>query len=109
MKRNNADQNEKNAESGALFKSTCAALGQKILARIAQVKEAIFDESYETLQAHERLLRLALNEAEAAARETLYPHLVFPDLATEKIQAVVAWNAKAKLLRRSRNGLRPLV
>jgi hypothetical protein len=102
MKRNNANQSGKNAENMALFKNTCAALGRKILTRIAQVKEAIFNESSETLKTHERLLRLALNEAEAAARQTLYPHLVFPELAMEKVQAVVTWNTKAQSLRQPR-------
>jgi hypothetical protein len=108
MKRNNANQNGKNTKSAAIFKKSCAALGQKILARVAQMKEAIFNESYEALKAHERLLRLTLNEAEAAARQTLHPDLVFPDLAAEKIQAVVAWSEKARSLRRIRAGLRPL-
>jgi len=33
----------------------------------------------------------ALNEAEAAAWQTMFPHLVFPALATEKVQAAIAW------------------
>jgi hypothetical protein len=53
------------------------------------------------LGAPERLLRLALNEAEAAAWETMYPHLVFPALASEKAQAVAAWNAHQQSVWRS--------
>ena len=57
-----------------------------------EAKEAIFAESRGALDAQERMVRLALNEAEAVAWQTKYPHLVFPALATEKVQAVAAWN-----------------
>ena len=55
------------------------------------------------LRAQEHLLRLVLNEAEAAAWQTAYPDLVFPMLATEKVQAVIAWDAKRQALRRARH------
>lgn len=64
-------------------------------------KEVIFTESFKTLKTQERLLRLALNEAEAVAWQTMYPHLFFPVLATEKVQAVIAWNTKLQSLRRT--------
>lgn len=101
MKSNNTEQNGKNAESGTTFKNTCLASCQKILARIASVREAIFNESFEALKTHERLLRLALNEAEAAARQTMYPHLFFPTLAMEKVQAVIAWNTRWQSVRQT--------
>ena len=43
--------------------------------------------------------KLALNEAEALARQTNYPHLLFPALATEKIQTVEAWNERQQTVR----------
>ena len=92
MKSNHTEQNRKNAESGTTFKNTCLTSCQKVLARITSVKEAIFHESFAALKTREHLLRLALNEAEAAARQTMYPHLVFPALAMEKVQAVIAWD-----------------
>ena len=82
------------------FKSACVATCQNILARISAAREAIFDESFKTLRAQEHLLRLALNEAEAVSWETDYPHLVFPALATEKVQTVIAWNAQQRVIRR---------
>ena len=75
------------------------ASGRKIRAQLAGVKEAIFAESSRAFPAPERLVRLALNEAEAAAWQTKYPHLVFPALATEKVQAVAAWNARQQSVR----------
>lgn len=79
----------------------CVASCQKILAQINRTKAAIFAESRHALRAPERLLRLALNEAEAVAWQTAYPHLVFPTLATEKVQAVVAWNKTQQSMRRA--------
>jgi hypothetical protein len=105
MKSNNAEQKRKNAESGTTFTSTCLASCQKILAWIASAKEAIFNESFEVLKTHERLLRLALNEAEATARQTMYPHLVFPTLAMEKVQAVITWNTRVQSLQRTNMSL----
>jgi hypothetical protein len=74
---------------------TCLATCRKALAR---VKEAIFDESRQMLRANEQLLRLTLNEAEALAWQTAYPHLVFPTLATEKVQAVARWEKRQRSL-----------
>jgi hypothetical protein len=38
-----------------------------------------------------RILHLTLNEAEAVAWETGFPHLVFPLLAEEKASKAAAW------------------
>jgi hypothetical protein len=72
-----------------------------------KAKEAIFAESRDALKTQEQLLRLALNEAEALAWQTMYPHLVFPTLATEKVQAVVAWDARQRSVRRSTRVFNP--
>ena len=85
--------------------TACRKLCRKIKAQIAGVKEAIFAESSRAFSAPEQLVRLALNEAEAAAFQTEYPHLFFPTLATEKIQAVAAWNTHQQAVRRSRPGI----
>jgi hypothetical protein len=74
---------------------------RKIRAQMAGVKEAIFEEYNRVFSAPEQLVRLALNEAEAAAWQTQYPHLVFPALATEKVRAVAAWNVRQGSVRES--------
>ena len=48
-----------------------------------------------------RLLRLALNEAEALAWQTDFPHLVFPALAMEKAQATIRWHQRQRAVRRT--------
>ena len=85
--------------SGRLSRKTCGASCRKIRAQIAGVKEAIFAEYSRVFSAPERLVRLALNEAEAAAWQTRYPHLFFPTLAAEKVRAVAAWNARQQSVR----------
>jgi hypothetical protein len=50
------------------------------------------------VDAHQKLLRLAVNEAEALAYETDYPHLVFPALAEEKAQQVAAWETRQQVI-----------
>ncbi len=53
------------------------------------------------LERYPRVFRLALNEAEALAWETEFPHLVFPALALEKIRDVGKWHRRQTSIRRS--------
>ena len=68
---------------------------------IAQVKQNVLTEFAEQTGEHTRILRLALNEAEALAWQTDHPHLFFPSLATEKAQAALAWHRRQRALRSS--------
>jgi hypothetical protein len=101
MKLETTKNNPARSGRARAFGRVCAASCGKILAQITAAKAAIFAESYEALKAQERLLRLALNEAEATAWQTLYPQLVFPVLATEKVQAVMAWQARQQAVRQA--------
>jgi len=94
MKLNQWHKKRERFGSGRTFANACLASCQKVLARIRKAKEAIFTESQAALGTQEHLLRLALNEAEALAWQTAYPDLVFPDLATEKVRAVIAWQSR---------------
>jgi hypothetical protein len=102
MKRKTADQDTRNGSARRALKNACLAACQKVLERIAGARERILNESRGMLRAQEHLLQLALNEAEAAAWQTTYPDLVFPVLAAEKVQAVVAWDAKLQKVRGAR-------
>jgi hypothetical protein len=79
----------------------CIASCRKLIAQVQKAKRAILDEFRETGKAHEQLLQLALNEAEAVAWQTGFPHLVFPLLALEKAQAVAAWQTRQESIRRT--------
>ena len=83
------------------FGEACVKSCKGILAQIGRAKDAIFAEARDTLKVQDQMLRLALNEAEALAWQTLYPHLVFPALAAEKVQGVAAWNNHQRSTRRT--------
>jgi len=80
--------------------SQVTAACQQLIARIGEVRESIGSEFREILHGNDRLLQLALNEAEALAWQTPYPHLVFPTLALEKTQAVANWDTHQRAIRR---------
>jgi hypothetical protein len=48
-----------------------------------------------------RLLRLALDEAEALAWQTGFPHLWFPVLAKEKAEAIARWDWRQNRIRQA--------
>src|SRR2546423_15034603 len=86
----NADRQTKmDRDASVTLANICLVSCRKLVAQIE--KDAILAQFRDRLEAHEHLLRLALNEAEAIAWETEFPHLVFPMLATEKAQAVATW------------------
>jgi hypothetical protein len=77
------------------------SLCRKAVARIEKAKETIVSEFRDRLEEHGHLLRLAVNEAEALAWQTEYPHLLFPTLAAEKAQAVAKWHRRQWFFRRT--------
>jgi hypothetical protein len=98
MKPNKASQNQRNAELGSSFKSACLASCGKILAQIANAKAAAYNEWSTAVGTQERLLKLALNEAEATAWQTA--------LAAEKARSIVSWNLHQRVvLRRNPSAL----
>lgn len=93
--------NESNKGIGSRLGTLCLTSCQKLVAQIRNAKEAILAESRELLDAPDRMLRLALNEAEAMAWQTGYPHLLFPALATEKVRGVADWMQRQMSLQRN--------
>ena len=76
------------------FANRCKASYKTFVAEIEQARDMIVKEFNETLDTHGSLFRLALNEAEVLAEQTGYPHLFYPALATERVQAVAAWRQR---------------
>ena len=68
------------------------------LRRVAEYHAAGLDWDKTPSEA-QRMIRLALNEAEALAAQTGVPELVLPSLAEEKVRAVKTWAARQKTLR----------
>ena len=76
---------------------------QRVLAAIEQAKNQLKAQFTNLREDHEHMLHLALNEAEALAWQTMYPHLLFPALAEEKVQAVNTWAARQSSVRQGRS------
>jgi len=84
---------------------TVGAACQKIANLLERVKQEVFSEYQAVLGANEPLLRLALVEADALARQTEYPHLLFPLLAAEKARKAARWQFHQQFLLRSNDAL----
>lgn len=69
--------------------------------RLQRLREAVETEFAHLRGARGHLVKLALNEAEALALQTSFPHLVFPTLAQEKVSAVAVWHQRQAALRGS--------
>lgn len=67
---------------------------------LAETKRRVLRDYSEAVGEHTSLLRLALNEAEALAWDTGYPHLFFPTLALEKAESTVQWHRQQRAVRR---------
>ncbi len=89
----NQKQNHYYQETTSLVE-VCKKSCQELVALMEQMKNRLLVEFGKKLKAHESVLRLALNEAEALAWETDYPHLVFATLAREKAQAAAKWEGR---------------
>jgi hypothetical protein len=87
-----------NTNRKTTFGQACLNRCKEVLGQITQAKESILAEARDTLRVQEQLLRLAVNEAEALAFQTLYPQLVFPTLAVEKVQGAARWSDRQRLL-----------
>ena len=83
------------------LKKACQDYCQKLLAQINQTKQQLFADFREVFGLEDNVLRLALNEAEALAWETDYPHLLFPQLASEKAEAAARWERRQAIINRS--------
>jgi hypothetical protein len=69
--------------------------------QIESVKRQVFTEYKKALGENDQLLRLALIEADVLARQTEYPQLFFPVLATEKAQGAARWQHHQQYLLRN--------
>ena len=72
---------------------------------IAQAKERLLTSYFHLAQEHANVLRLALNEAEALAWQTGFPHLLFPELAAEKAEGAIRWHQRQRSVRRGASEL----
>ena len=79
--------------------SVCLAQCEKLFTQVQQAKDSVVAEFRGTFGPQQKLLRLAVNEAEALAWQTDYPHLLFPSLALEKVNVAASWQQRQQLIR----------
>lgn len=82
------------------FKQACLKSCDKVIGRIKEAKAAILAEARGRDKGSDLMLRLAVAEAEAIAWQTGVPHLIFPTLAMERVQAVTNWSDRQQSVRR---------
>jgi hypothetical protein len=79
---------------------SAAAARSEIQRAVASARSRLLSEYWEVAGEQGRLLRLTLNEAEALAYATGFPHLFFPALAAEKVEQSVSWHKRQREIRR---------
>ena len=62
----------------------------------ARLRSRLIEAFRRETEGFDHLVHLALNEAEALALQTQVPQLVFPMLASEKLQRVAKWVSKQR-------------
>jgi hypothetical protein len=82
-----------------LLQMKTTLLRRNTLDAIAKVRALVEREFALLRQREPRLLRQALNEAEAIAWQTGFPQLVFPSLALEKVRTVATWESRQRTMR----------
>lgn len=81
------------------FGAVCWEQCRQAAALLTQAKQTLIAEVAAAGQLGERMIQLVVNEAEALAWETEYPHLLFPALALEKVQGASEWQRKQGRIR----------
>ena len=81
------------------FSEVCLKSCRKLLSQIDAIKHALISKYRPELNGQETVLHSALNEAEALAWQTPYPHLFFPVLAEEKAQEARRWAFRQERIR----------
>ena len=69
--------------------------------QLEEIKRSLVRQFGTAISGNGQLLNSALNEAEAMAWQTPFPHLLFPVLAEEKASAVSRWAARQRSVRRT--------
>ena len=92
---------QRDAEENGSLARTWVSANQTVRRALSRSKEAVLNEYAHRVEEHARLLRLALNEAEALAWQTDFPHLFFHALAAEKAETAVSWHQRQRAVRRN--------
>ncbi len=91
----------KDEGKAAPSRTVCFASCRKLNTQVTEVKQAILQEYENRLAGNSHMLEAAVNEAEALAWQTPYPHLFFPLLAQEKATAATRWAVRQRMVRQA--------
>ena len=103
----NAEAQPASTDSLRRLRATCVHCCQDVLRRLEAVKDSVQREFGRAMAGYEQLLKAAVNEAEAVAWQTPYPHLLFPALAEEKAAEVQHWAVQQRAIRQGTRSWRP--
>ncbi len=81
--------------------AACLKSCRSLMRQIEGVKESVLREFASSRREQGQMLRFALNEAEALAWQTPYPHLLFPLLAYEKAESARQWAERQRDVRQA--------
>ena len=93
----NGRRTQRHNSKATVCLNSCGALFR----RLEGLKDQLLREFGGKLKQQDRLLRAALNEAEALAWQTPYPHLFFPVLAQEKAISAHNWAQRQREIRQA--------
>jgi hypothetical protein len=79
----------------------CLKSCRSLLRQVQGIKESMMREFESPRREQVQMLRLALNEAEALAWQTPYPHLLFPVLAQEKAESARQWAERQRSVKQA--------
>ena len=100
MKPNNPSENSSQRTRKKPVRCCSTMRSRDLAVQVNTIKNGLIRQFGVALGGHGDVLRSALNEAEALAWQTPYPHLVFPLLAEEKASAVNRWAARQRTVTR---------
>ncbi|HWV98822.1 MAG TPA: hypothetical protein VNZ64_03925 [Candidatus Acidoferrum sp.] len=96
--KSNAQRRESRAKT---VTAACVKACRSLLHQLQSVKEAVMREFESPKREQGQMLQSALNEAEALAWQTPYPHLLFPVLAREKAESARQWAERQRDVRKA--------
>ncbi len=95
----NTRNESKDGTKAAEPRTVCFASCRKLNAQVNDLKRTIVEEFQTGMPVDGQMIQAAVNEAEALAWQTPYPHLFFPVLAREKAAAATQWVTRQQLVR----------
>jgi hypothetical protein len=81
------------------LKARCVRACKKVIADLNSLKTRMIEQFQAGTDAPDHWVRQTVNEAEALAWQTGFPHLFFPDLVEEKVRKLADWQRHQRLVR----------